>query len=479
MPGEPFSLSVKPKSWKGVRDNEAPSRILDEEWVDSREVDARLGKRRKGMVQIAQPEGAVQARAVVQYLRPDGTRHRLVFTSSGKLWDDSTEVLTGLSIANFPFITPGHGTAFFVNGVDAPRWRDPADSTWKALQGVPADWKPKYATFHPLNKRLYIAPTAAGVDYYAWSNADFVGTNASFVSPGGGAEYVGGNREPITGIMHGLGDDTCIFTTDHVFQLRGLDPSNWRPRFVSGDIGLTAPRAMANLGHGIAFLHTSGLYLVNAVGAVTFPSLTEPKQRAWDVLRKTYEAYLQHAHLCWSSDEHTIYLFLPTSSSDLMGQLWKFYLPDGSISIHDVVAYHCWYEPPGKVVLARADGKIVDILGGSDDLGTPITGWLRTKIYGDTRRIRHWGVQQEQKMVVCFRPLSGTVKVKPIIYRQHERGIIEGTLQSINLNQTGDEIRATITLPSDPGWGLQLYIEGTNEWEFFGFDVEGEEESLE
>src|SRR3989304_8035729 len=71
MPGEPFSLSVKPKSWKGVRDNEAPSRILDEEWVDSREVDARLGKRRKGMVQIAQPEGAVQARAVVQYLRPD------------------------------------------------------------------------------------------------------------------------------------------------------------------------------------------------------------------------------------------------------------------------------------------------------------------------------------------------------------------------------------------------------------------------
>ena len=468
----PFQLIVQPRAWKGVRDNVAPNKLEDVEWVDSREVDTRFAKRRSGMSQISLVEGATSARALATYLRVDGTKHRLVLTGNGNLYEDAGVIKSGVSIASFPDFAFGAGSIFLTNGSNLPFWRDPADGVWKDLQNVPGTWLPKYCMYHPLSRRLYLAPTAAGIDYFAWTNPSFVGTDVSFKAVGGGGSEALGTGEPITGIIHGLGDDTCIFTTDHIFQIRGLDPSSWRPRFVSGDLGCVAHRTINVIGHGTFFMHTSGCYLVNALGAVTFPALTEPKSRAWDVLRKTYENYLQYAHASWSADEHTVYLFIPTTSTNLMGQLWKFYLPDGSISIHDIAAYDSFYEAPGKMLIARSDGKVVDLLSGNDDLGTPITGWLRSKVYGEIDRIRTWGIQQ--KIPLAFKPLTGgTVQVQPTIYRTDPLGPVAGTLQTIALDSTGDEVRATLTLPASPGWGLQLYITGTAAWEWLGFAAEG------
>lgn len=478
MAEEPRAFSIQPARWKGVRDHEPANHILDEEWVDSLNVDARIGGRRAGKEQVSQVEASTNVMGVSAYRRPDGSLHFAEFRSSGKVFDDGVQVLSGLSTSNFPMLVPGNGTIFVFNGANPPYWRDPGDSVWKLLQNVPSGWAPKFATFHPLNKRLYMAPTAAGVDYFAWSNADFTGSSLSFVAPGGGAEYIGGAREPITGLHHGLGDDTCIFTTDHIFQIRGLDPSDWRVRFVSGDIGCTSARTVVLIGHGLFFMHVSGCYLVNAVGAVTFPPLTAPKQNAWDALVKNFETYLPYAHACWNATEHTVYLFVPTASSTEMGQLWKFYLPDGSISVQGVSASSCCAFPSRKTYIGLIDGRVCHLQGENFDLGAPFTGWLRSKIYGDVSNVYNWGVQQ--KMVVMFKPLAGgSVRVKPIIYAQHERGIVEGVMQTVNLDQTGDEIRATIYLPEAPGWGLQLHIEGEGPWRWQGFHVMARKQDIE
>lgn len=477
MAEEPTSFTAQPKAWRGVRDSEPAHKILDEEWVNSSNVDSRTGRRRDGLT-VKQTLESVSVIGVAPYRYPDGTLHVLAYNSSGKVFSDGSQVLSGLSGANHPVISQGNGTVFIANGVNPVYWRDPADNVWKTLQNFPSGWVPKIVNYHPLNKRLYVAPTVAGVDYYAWSNADFTGATIAFTSPGGGAEYIGGNREPITGMHHGLGDDFCIFTTDHLYQLRGLDPSDWRVRFVSGDVGCSAARSVVLIGHGLFFAHTSGCYLVNALGAVTFPPLTAPKQRAWDAMVKTYEAYLQYAHAHWNAQQHTVYLFVPTASSNKMGQLWKFYLPDGSVTTHDVTGYSSAYLPPRYSIIGREDGKVVALNDGEDDLGTAFTGWIRSKIYGDPARVFNWGVQQ--KMVMLFKPnATGTVRVKPIIYAQHERGVIEGTLQTIDLNQTGDEIRATIYLPEAQGWGIQFYIEGESAWEWQGFHVEARRGDLE
>jgi len=477
MAEESTSFTVQPKGWRGVRDNEPANKVLDEEWVDARNVDSRIGGRRQGLVEVSRNEADAKILGLNAYRRPDGSLHLASVNGNGKIFDDVTSAMTGLSTTAYPLVVPGNGTVFVFNGVDRPRWRDPADNVWKEFN-VPSGWIPKYATYHPLNKRIYVAPTTAGVDYYAWSNADFTGSTLSFTAPGGGAEYIGGHREPIMGIHHGLGDDTCIFTTDHIYQIRGLDPSDWRVRFVSGDIGCVSARTIALIGHGLFFMHTSGCYLVNAVGAVTFPPLTNPKQNAWDTLVKTYGNYLQYAHAAWSASEHTIYLFVPTSAASDMGQLWKFYLPDGSLSVHDVAAVSCCPYSGQRVYIGRADGRICSFLGDDLDLTAPITGWLRSKVYGDVGRVYDWGVQQ--KMVVMFKPLTGgTVRVQPTIYAQHERGVVNGVLQTVNLDQTGDEIRATIYLPESPGWGLQLYIEGESAWRWQGFYVEARRQDLE
>lgn len=478
MDAELTTFQIQPKSWRGVRDNEPANKILDEEWVFSMNVDSRAGGRRDGVLSVTQVETSVNVKALSSYRRPDGSAHFAQFHSNGKLFDDGSQVLSGLDAANYPMLVPGNGTIFFFNGVNPGYWRDPADGTWKLLQGMPSGWAPKYATFHPLNKRLYVAPTAAGVDYYAWTNADFVGSTISFVAPGGGAEYIGGLREPVTGLHHGLGDDLCIFTTDHTYQIRGLDPSSWRVRFVSGDVGCCSARTIVLIGHGLFFMHPSGCYLVNALGALTFPPLTQPKQRAWDTMIRQFEPYLQYAHATWNAAEHTVYLFIPTSSSSDMGQLWKFYLPDGSITTHDIQASSCCAFSNRKVYVGRTDGRVCSLQGENEDLGAAFTGQLRTKIYGEVGRVFNWGVQQ--KMVMMFAPLAGgTVRVTPRIYAQHERGIIDGTEQTINLDQTGDQIRATIYLPEDPGWGLQLLIEGESAWRWQGFLCEARRQDIE
>lgn len=479
MPEEITTFQIQPKAWRGIRDNEPANKILDEEWVYGMNVDSRIGGRREGITQVALQEAAVVILGVSPYRRPDGVVHLAQFNSNGKIYDDTTLAVSGLSASNFPTFAQGNGTVFFANGINSMYWRDPADNVWKVLQNLPSGWLPKYVTYHPLNKRLYIAPTQAGVDYYAWSNADFVGANITFTAPGGGAEYIGGNREPITGLHHGLGDDTCIFTTDHVYQIRGLDPSDWRIRFVSGDVGCSAGRTVVLIGHGLFFMHASGCYLVNAVGALTFPPLTLPKQKAWDRLIRDYEGYLQYAHATWSASEHTVYLFIPTSASLYMGQLWKFYLPDGSVSVHDIAAASCCAFSNRQVYIGRTDGRICTLHGGAgNDLGTAITGRVRTKIYGEVGRVFNWGIQQ--KMIVMFEPLvGGSVRVTPIIYGQHERGIITGTTQTVNLDQSGDAIRATIYLPEDPGWGLQLLIEGESAWRWQGFLCEARRQDIE
>ena len=476
---EPAKFAANPKQWRGSRDTEPANRILDEEWVDSRNVDSRIGGRRAGVFQRAIVGAPGGIYGISPYRRPDGSLHRAVVTSEGKLYDDTTLVLDGISTTNFPLLVPGHGSLFIVNGMDAPRWRDPADGVWKFLQNVPTDWKPGYATFHPLSKRLFFAPTAAGMDWYAWSNADFTGANITFSGPGGGAEYVGGNREPITSIMHGLGDDLSIYTTDHVYQIRGLDPSNWRPRFVSGDLGSSAGRATVILGHGNFFAHYSGCYLVNAIGAVTFPPLTFPRQNAWDEMVKANETTFTRSHATWNAQEQTVYLFVPTDSSLLLGQLWKFYLPDGSISISDVASYCSCYYPPRFTYVGLANGVIADLQDGDNDLGVPFTGWVRSKIYGEVDRIFEWGKQE--KCVMLFKPLNeGIVRVQPIIYPQHERGgPVEGTMQSIDLDREGDAVRATIFLPPVQGWGIQFHIEGEDAWRWEGFSVEAVRQDLE
>lgn len=290
------TIKVTPTNWLGERDSVAPTEIDDAEWLEGRNVDSHPCKRRGGEVQEALVEGGTQIRAVRSYYRPDGTRHRVQFTASGKVWDDAVNVLSGLSGSTYPLIVPGPGFACLFTGVDRAKWVDPADSVWKEMN-MPAGWIPKYATMHPLNRRLYVAPTTLGVDGFGWSNPDFTHANLSYVSAGGGgSEPIGGNRQPITGLAAGLGDDLCIFTADEIYQIRGLDPGTWRTRYVSGDIGNTAPRALVNIGHGIFFVHYSGAYLVNALGAVTFPPLTEGKQRAWRAMVHAYGQYLPSAH---------------------------------------------------------------------------------------------------------------------------------------------------------------------------------------
>jgi hypothetical protein len=474
----PVPISVIPLAWQGVRDTTSPSRILDEEWVDCRNVDAKKGGRRRGDSQVSL-NIASPVKGLSYYRRPDGSLHLVSFTEDGKLWDDTTNVLSGLNTAAIPDFGRGSGFVITVNGVDLPRWRDPADNVWKNLQNFPSDWRPKTIVVNPLNRRIYVAPAGSGVDSYGWSNPEPNGSNMSFVAAGGGgAEPIGGTREPITAIRAGLGDDTCIFGENHIFQLRGLDPSSWTVRFVSDDVGTLNPAVTITIGHGIFFVHASGAYLVNALGAVTFPPLTEPKGRAWKTLVETYGDYMKYAHATWHAREHTVYLFLPTSANALMGQLWKFYLPDGSISIHDVVAYSSSYVPDGRLLLGKTDGKITNLGAAETDLGTPIDGWVRTKIYGGTKRTKTWGIQQ--KIVVLFRPLAGaTVNVISYIYRDAGSDPIEGPTETVSLTTGGDMVRATVALGTDQGWGLQLKIRGSSAWEFLGFEAEAFEEDIE
>jgi len=161
-----------------------------------------------------------------------------------------------------------------------------------------------------------------------------------------------------------------------------------------------------------------------------------------------------------------------------MGQLWKFYLPDSSISIHDVTAYCSGYESPNKVLVGKTNGILANLFSGTTDLGVGYTGYFKTKIYGEIGKTKTWGTQE--KFIVLFRPQAGSsATVTPYIYRDGAANPIAGISQVVSLDTTGDVVRASLVLPTDQGWGFQLMISGVSAWEFIGFEIAAMEQDIE
>ncbi|MGI0015960.1 MAG: hypothetical protein ACREBU_21275, partial [Nitrososphaera sp.] len=300
-------FSIIPRRWRGVRNSEAELLLEPDEWADSRNFDSRYGWSSPGstLLQTVTP-GALSVIGLSHFFDKDGLLKRVMITSNGSIYLDGVLVTqqvfstTAIGITNIngeiPVMAAGAARIFIARGtLQSVIHRDPVDSVWKELLLAP---KARTLTLDPAGPRLFVSPDSTGQpDTWAWSAAgDFTKWT---VADGGGEEPIGEDRQKIIAIRANLENNLAIYKANRIYIRDGSDPKTWRLINTSNEIGAISP-SIINIGKGQGFIHESGFFLLNAVGAVAFPPLTERVQETWEFMLKNFGDYLRFAHSAYN-----------------------------------------------------------------------------------------------------------------------------------------------------------------------------------
>jgi len=443
---------VIPAFWKGIRDNVDGIAILEEEWQDASNHDH--DGVRPGLTEVVVLEAGVGVVGLHYYNRADGSQHRVAALANGKLYEDSSLALSGMS-GQPPVFTSGLGTVIVLDPSGTPHFRDAADNTWKTLP-TPSAWVPKVGSIDRIGRRLYLAPTDLGPDAWGYSAVDKVTKWAS--TDGGGQEIVGGDGQPIGGIGYFVGDNMAIYKYDMLYLREGADPANWKFRAISADVGTRSPRALVALGHGNFFAHSAGASLVNAVGSVLFPPLSDPITTRWVSLARVID--FAKVHACWDAITQRMNLWVPNDAG-VVQRLFRISFREHNVTEH-VVQATCSAWDGQYIHIGRTDGRISKI-SGTTDHGTPIDAYIVTKVFGDPLTQKSFG--SDEQIIMLFRGAAGVVvSVTPTMYV--DDFLVVGDAVSVTL--VGGLSRLMVPLPTTQGWGLELKIQATGVWKFVG-----------
>lgn len=443
---------VIPIRWYGIRDDVDPVAIREDEWQDARNMD--IDGTRPGLTEVVTHEAGIAVVGLHFYRRPDGTKHRVAILANGKVYEDTSAVLTGLTGAA-PFLLSGLGAMIILDPGGTPRFRDPADGVWKTFP-VPTAWPIKVASFDSVARRVFVAPTDLGVDSWGWCTIDdftkWTKTN------GGGQEPVGPDDSPIEAIGGFVGDNVAIYKADHIWIREGADPTTWQFRAISADTGTSAPRALFKVGHGNFFIHGQGAQLLNALGSIMFPPLSDPISVRWFNLSKIID--FSKAHAAWDAHKLRVYLWVPDDTGVLQ-RLFKFDFKERSVTEHVLPAL-CSAWSGTYITIGTATGKIGECQGAAD-FGTAISSFLVTKVFGDPMSPKNFGVVQQ--LVVLLRGTAGVqVTVTPKIYVENTTVIAPAQVVTLGSSLT----RRSIPLPNQQGWGIEFQFSGVGYWRLVG-----------
>ena len=443
---------IIPLRWLGIRDDIDPVALREDEWQDAMNME--VDGTRLGITEIVTHAPGVAVVGLHFYRRPDGTNHRVAVLANGTVWEDAGQVLSGLT-GSAPFITSGLGAIVILDPSGTPRWRDPADGVWKNYP-TPAAWPVRVASFDSVARRFFVAPTDLGPDSWGWSVLDKMSdfTKAS----GAGQEIVGPDDSPIMAIGNFVGESLAIYKLDRLYLREGADPTSWAFRAISADVGTDAPRVITKVGHGNFFIHGQSAGLLNAVGSLIFPPLSEPISVRWLDWAKRLDFTVAHA--TWDTHRGRMYLWLPDDAGVLQ-RMVSFDFKERSVTEHRLQATcSAW---SGKyVTIGRTDGVIAEMRG-SLDLTTPINAWLKTKVFGDPMNPKGFG--SVGKVIVLLRGTQGvTVTVTPTIY-------VEGTTVAAPAKSAilgASLTRVQIPLPNQQGWGIEFLFQASGYWRLVG-----------
>lgn len=481
-------FTVLPRRWKGIRNNESSVLLDIDEWADSNNFDSRFGWTGKGSTkEIEKFPVNLSVHGISNYYDVNGVLHRVWINQEGSIFEDTVDTGFKLGAGNLqlnsttgpiPYFGIGSGSSVVTrDGAKNAVWKDPADSVWKELTGPSGI--PKGITFEIGGPRMFAFPGDLGNDAWEWSAAgDFTKWVAS---EGGGQEPIGDDREDIVAIEGGLELNMGIYKRNHIYMRDGADPTSWRILPVSNDLGLTAPLSIVRLAKGHFFVHESGAYFLNAVGAVSFPSLTFKIQRTWDAMVEQFGAYLRYAHAAYHPRENVIYLWIPNSNSRIMTRLVKIYISDGSVTIHDnkpTGGSHFFPTNTGGNIEIGVNSAILSVRGLSDD-GTAISANLRSQIFTGSPPTfdmeKRWGKRGIIHFFFETETASQVVTVTPRVYRGNS--VLTGTAQQFTL--PGDQVsKVKVKMPKESGWGIDYLIEittATGRLRWLGYAGEYEE----
>lgn len=455
--------------------------LLDpNEWAASKNFDSRMGWSGAGSTSVQTwIPGNLAAIGMRHYFDKSGVIHRVLVAENGSIYEDGSAIPITFSPASLlltdangliPIFAPGIGGIVIARGTAfAPARKDPADNVWKELLGSP---KFTGVSMERAGPRLFGFPNSATeTDTVTWSSiGDFT---KWATADGGGSEPIGNDRQPIIGIEAGLQDAMAYYKRDYIYVRNGTDPKSWRITLVSSDVGLTAPLSLVRIGKSHFFVHESGAYFLNAVGAVIFPPLTERIQKSWDDMVKNFGTFLRFAHAAYHPRERTIYCWLPNQASRVMNRLMKVYVPDGSVTLHDgkpagASDYH--RQASGILTYANAS-KVQEVRGVTDD-GTSITSEITTGIFAGSPPTpdseKRWGFRGA---IHLYFEAEGAVAVTvtPRVYR--------GDTQQTGTAQTKTLVANRVTkmrlkMPDPQGWGFDLVVNAATNlgrWRLIGY----------
>lgn len=474
------AFQILPKRWRGIRNEESALLLDPDEWADSKNFDSRMGWSGTGSTTIQTwTGGSLACLGLRHFFDKNGVIHRVLVSEDGGIFEDGsaipltfspTAIVLTDAAGRIPSFAPGLGGIVIARGAPFSVIRkDPADDMWKVLLNAPQFTGVSMERAGP---RLFGFPNSlTETDTVAWSAAaDFtLWTTAG----GGGTEPIGNDRQPIIGIEGGLENAMAYYKRDYIYIRRGTDPETWRIDLATSDIGLTAPLSLIRLGKSHFFVHESGAYFLNPVGAVIFPPLSEKIQRTWDTMIDNFGSYLRFAHAAYHSRERTIYCWLPNQASRVMNRLLKIYVPDGSVTIHDgkPTGGSDYYRQAGGILTYANLNKVYKVSGLSDD-GTSISSTLTPGIFAGSpptpQHEKRWGLRG---VVHVYLEAEGAVPITltPRVYRDDAQ--VVGSTQNFTLvaNQV---TKVKMKMPTAQGWGFDFVLAATTNlgrWRLLGY----------
>lgn len=456
-----FKLLVD--KWLGVRQDLPPVMVSEKEWVDALNVDDRFGWTRLGSRYPTTT--SAELRGYWTYRRPDGTLHEVWVDTSGTIYEDNASVGSGVTLgAQAPSAVSGNGTIVIArSGGRKPWWRDTADGAWKELTGAPFAFD--VVGIMSRGPRLVGAPGGVGPDSIAWSAP---GNFTDFTTGGtGGVEVIGSDSSPIRILLDGLQDDFAVYKDDEIWVIRGGDPTSWEVIRASTDIGCISATGAVKVGRGHIFVHTSGIYLINSLGQVSWPPLTWKVQPFWDTIKQS--ALLRLTHISYDSTEQTLWAWVPTASSSGLpfSQLIKIHLPTASVTLHTLSAGASGYHPVSAIMKYSSSTSLLSV-GGFTDNGSPINSSITLPILvgGETLRAqmevhKRWGLRDRIYLLIESRDSATlSLTVAPTIYTDATHVTL--TPQTLSVPPNALSRLPVILQPSTIGWGLQLTISGAS-----------------
>lgn len=325
-------------------------------------------------------------------------------------------------------------------------------SFFSILLGTP----PANANYIESHKdRVFIANHSGGksrVSYCALDNPEDWTTITGAATDAGYLDVGLDDGDVITGIKS-VGSVLMIFKNTSTWVLYGSDPTDFKLRQLSKNIGCVGPRTIVSCDSFCIFLSQLGVYSANADGVTMLSYNIKPTAEGWTQTQRQYAVAGRLNTQYWlaideaaASANNTVYYL------DYVLGVWGKYTAPSP----------CVFISRRDGTLMSASGNISSFAGtgtghvythdtGTDDAGTNITAYWFTPDYdfGDWLKVKH-----PLDMVISAKSISG----KTITLTHYVDGVANATTLSFDLTPSGSKDKAFFLKRSFPSTSYGRYF---------------------